>query len=94
MRPGGDIDILVRQNEVDACLALLNEQGIGEYWPNLLHDDYFTRHHLHQQRCTPDLNIWFEIHWALDHPYTLLTIDYESIFERAEPSAIMGAPIR
>jgi len=94
MRPGSDIDILVRKNKVDACLALLNEQGIGEFWPNLLKDEYFTRHHLHQQRCTPDLNIWFEIHWALDHPYTLLTVDYESIFARANSAQLLGAPIQ
>ncbi len=93
MRPGGDIDILVRKDKVDACLALLDEQGIGQYWHNLMHDDYFTRHHLHQQRCSPDLNVWFEIHWALDHPYTLLTVDYESIFARTQPSALLGAPI-
>jgi hypothetical protein len=93
MRPGGDIDLLVPRAQVDSSLALLKEQGIGEFWPNLLHDDYFTRHHLHQQRCTPDLNIWFEIHWALDHPYTLLTIDYGGIFERAKPSTLLGAPI-
>ncbi|HLF74578.1 MAG TPA: nucleotidyltransferase family protein [Anaerolineales bacterium] len=92
LRPGGDIDILVHAEDVDACLGLLSEQGIGEYWPNLLKDEYFTRHHLHQQRCTPDLNIWFEIHWALDHPYTLLTVDYKSIFERARPSTLLGAP--
>jgi hypothetical protein len=94
LRPGGDIDILVHRNDVDACLGLLSEQGIGEFWPNLLHDDYFTRHHLHQQRSTPDLSIWFEIHWALDHPYTLLTVDYESIFERAKPAELLGAPIQ
>ena len=94
LRPGGDIDILVPKNKVDASLALLNEQGIGEYWPNLLKDKYFTKHHLHQQRSTPDLSIWFEIHWALDHPYTLLTVDYESIFERAKPAQLLGAPIQ
>lgn len=94
MRPGGDIDILVRRHDVDACLKLLEEQGIGEFWPNLLKDEYFTRHHLHQQRSTPDLNIWFEIHWALDHPYTLLTVDYESIFARAKPAKLLGAPIQ
>jgi hypothetical protein len=94
MRPGGDIDILVHRKDVDACLNLLTEQGIGEFWPNLLHDDYFTRHHLHQQRSTQDLNIWFEIHWALDHPYTLLTVDYESILERAKPAQLLGAPIQ
>src|SRR5690349_5155666 len=94
MRPGGDIDILVRHAQVDACLKLLAEQGIDEFWPNLLKDEYFTRHHLHQQRSTPDLNIWFEIHWALDHPYTLLTVDYEGIFERARPAQLLGAPIQ
>lgn len=94
MRPGSDIDILVHRNDVEACLKLLEEQGIGEFWPNLLKDEYFTRHHLHQQRSTPDLNIWFEIHWALDHPYTLLTVDYEGIFERAEPSTLLDAPVR
>jgi hypothetical protein len=94
MRPGGDIDILVRRNDVNACLKLLAEQGIDEFWPNLLKDEYFTRHHLHQQRSTADLNIWFEIHWALDHPYTLLTVDYESIFERAKPARLRGAPIQ
>jgi hypothetical protein len=93
MRPGGDIDILVHPNDVDTCLNLLAEQGIGDFWPNLLKDEYFTRHHLHQQRCTPDLNIWFEIHWALDHPYTLLTVDYEGIFQRAKPAQLLGAPI-
>jgi hypothetical protein len=93
MRPGGDIDIVVHRKDVDACLKLLSEQGIGEFWPNLLNDEYFARHHLHQQRSTPDLSIWFEIHWALDHPYTLLTVDYESMFERAKPSTLLNAPI-
>jgi hypothetical protein len=94
IRPGGDIDILVHRKDVDACLDLLAKQGIGEFWPNLLHDKYFTRHHLHQQRSSPDLNIWFEIHWAFDHPYTLLTVDYESIFDRAESAQLLGAPIQ
>jgi hypothetical protein len=73
---------------------VLKKQGIGEFWPNLLKDEYFTKHHLHQQRSTPDLSIWFEIHWALDHPYTLLTVNYEGIFERARPAQLRGAPIR
>jgi len=94
MRPGADIDILLRHDQVDASIALLKEQEIGEYWPNLLHDDYFTRHHLHQQRSSPDLSIWFEIHWALDHPYTLLTVNYEGIFARAHNAQLLGAPIR
>jgi hypothetical protein len=94
LRPGGDIDILVPKNQVDACMTLLKGQGIGEFWPNLLKDEYFRKHHLHQQRSTPDLSVWFEIHWAFDHPYTLLTVDYEGIFERARPGQLLGAPIQ
>jgi hypothetical protein len=94
IRPGSDIDILVQRKDVDVCLKLLAEQGIDEFWPNLLEDEYFSRHHLHQQRSTPDLNIWFEIHWALDHPYTLLTVDYESIFKRAKPAQLFDAPVQ
>ena len=94
MRPGGDIDILVRKKDVAASLAILDEMGIGQHWPNLLHDRYYERHHLHQQRCTRDLKIWFEIHWALDHPYTLLTIDYEGVMARTTAGQLLGQPVR
>jgi hypothetical protein len=93
MRPGGDIDLLVRPHDVPACLAALEEIGIGAYWHNLMHDDYYTRHHLHQQRSTPDTKTWFEIHWALDHPYTLLTIDYAALLDRATPGTLLDQPV-
>jgi hypothetical protein len=93
MRPGGDIDILVRRAQVNQCLEILDRMGIGRYWPNLMDDAYYERHHLHQQRCTPDLRVWFEIHWALDHPLTLLTVDYEAMMDRATPGKLLGAPV-
>jgi hypothetical protein len=94
MRPGGDIDLMVRRNQVAQSLAILDDMGLGRWWPNLLDDAYYDRHHLHQQRCTPDLKIWFEPHWALDHPYTLLTIDYEAMMDRTTPGALLGQPVR
>lgn len=93
MRPGGDIDILVRPADVAACLEILDGMGVGRYWPNLMDDAYYARHHLHQQRCTPDLRVWFEIHWALDHPLSLLTVDYEAMMARATPGALLGEPV-
>lgn len=93
MRPGGDIDILVRRSQVEACLAILDGMGIGRYWPNLMDDAYYERHHLHQQRCTRDLKVWFEIHWALDHPLTLLTIDYEAVMDRALSGRLLDQPV-
>lgn len=93
MRPGGDIDLLVRDADVQASLEILDEMGIGRYWPNLMDDAYYERHHLHQQRCTPDLKIWFEIHWALDHPLTQQTIDYGAMMDRATPGTLLGEPV-
>ncbi len=94
IRPGGDIDVLVRREAVAACLETLDAIGVGAYWPNLLADGFYERHHLHQQRSTKDLRVWFEIHWALDHPYTTLTIDYEALMDRTRPSSLLGAPVR
>ena len=94
MRPGGDIDILVRPPDVAPSLRILDEMGIGRNWPNLMDDAYYTRHHLHQQRCTPDLKIWYEIHWALDHPLSLLTLDYGAMMDRTTPGELLGAPVR
>lgn len=93
MRPGSDIDVLVREHQVQDHLAILEEMGIDQFWPNLLDDRYYQRHHLHQQRCSKDLKIWFEIHWALDHPYTLLTIDYGAMLDRASTGTLLGEPV-
>lgn len=94
MRPGGDIDILVRREQIRSCIEILHQMGIGPYWPNLMADPYYERHHLHHQRCTPDLKIWFEPHWALDHPYTVLTIDYHAILNRTQPGELLSHPVR
>lgn len=92
-RPGGDIDILVRDKDVSASLEILDDMEIGRNWPNLMDDAYYERHHLHQQRCTPDLQLWYEIHWALDHPLTRLTIDYEAMMNRTTPGTLLGGPV-
>ncbi len=93
MRPGGDIDILVRRDQIRPCIEILHSMGIGPFWPNLMADAYYERHHLHHQRCTPDLKIWFEPHWALDHPYTVLTIDYAAMLNRTHPGELLGQPV-
>lgn len=93
MRPGGDIDVLVRREHVQPCAEVLAEMGIGAFWPNLMDDAYYTRHHLHQQRSSQDLKIWYEIHWALDHPYTLFTIDYDAMMSRTRQGELLGQPV-
>ncbi|MGH2542161.1 MAG: nucleotidyltransferase domain-containing protein [Ardenticatenaceae bacterium] len=93
MRPGGDIDILVRKGAVEKSLEILDGMGVGPFWPNLLDDRYYERHHLHQQRCTPDLQVWFEVHWALDHPLTLLTVGYDAMLDRTTRGTLLGEPV-
>jgi hypothetical protein len=92
-RPGGDIDLLVRDADVERCLTLLEK--LGHYrWYRLLDDRYYRRHHLHQIRGRRDTRIWFEVHWALDHPYTLLTIDYEALLDRTTPGRLLDEAVR
>lgn len=93
MRPGGDIDILVRREKVAQSLEIQEQLGVGRYWDNLMDDRYYERHHLHQQRCTPDLVVWFESHWALDHPLTLLTVDYDAMLDRTTRGELLGEAV-
>ena len=95
MRPGADIDILLRERDVPASLVILEDKmGYGRWWRPLLDDPYYYRHHLHQQRCNHDRSIWFEPHWLFDHPYTALTIDYDALIDRTTPGQLWGEPIR
>ena len=93
MRPGHDLDLLVRRNQVHDCIRLGEQLTFDRYWPGLLPDEYYLRHHLHLELSLPDCWTWIEIHWAFDHPRTLLTVDYDSMFERATRADLLGAQI-
>lgn len=93
MRPGADIDLLLRRADVPEAVRILEEMGYGRWWRPLLDDRYYYRHHLHQQRCNADRTIWIEPHWLLDHPYTQLTLDYEAMLGRARPGHLWGLPL-
>ena len=95
MRPGGDVDLFLRRQDVRAALNILDYQmGYGRWWRPLLDDAYYARHHLHQQRCIDGRAVWFEPHWRLDHPYNTLTIDYEAMMARSTAGVLLGQPIR
>ena len=95
LRPGADIDLLLREGDIPQSIAILEEDmGYGTWWRPLLDDRYYQRHHLHQQRCNTDRSIWIEPHWLLDHPYTLLTVDYEALLDRTRPDELWGISVR
>ena len=93
MRPGHDMDILVQRQDVARAIQICEELGFNRYWPGLLPDAYYLRHHLHIELSLTDCWTWIEVHWAFDHPRTLLTIDYDSIFQRGTSATLLGAPI-
>ena len=93
MRPGHDLDLLVAGNNFKRCVAICEELTFDRYWPGLLPDSYYRRHHLHLELSLPDCWTWVEIHWAFDHPRTLLTIDYNGMFERTTRADLLGANI-
>ena len=94
MRPGHDLDILVRRDRLDDCIALLEQMGLGRYWPDSLPDDFYKRHHLHLELSLPDCWTWVEIHWAFDHPRAHFTIDYEAVMARTTAGELLGVPVR
>lgn len=94
IRPGSDIDLLVRETQLGGSLAVLGEMGFGRWWPKLMEDGYYARHHLHQLRCDPEIEVWVEVHWTLDHPYTLLTMDMDALMDRTSSGELLGAPVR
>jgi hypothetical protein len=79
---------------LEDSLVILEGMGLGRWWPGLMHDHYYARHHLHQMRCSRDIEIWFEVHWTLDHPYTLLTTNMEELLDRTQPGELLGQPAR
>ena len=93
MRPGHDLDLLVPHDKIKACIAVCEGMEFNRYWPGLLPDAYYVRHHLHLELSLPDCWTWVEIHWAFDHPRTLLTIDYEQVFSRATQGELLGVQI-
>ena len=86
LRPYGDLDLLIRKEDLQIAKKILGDLGLISL-PGLLPDRYFEKHHLHLSFKDPRRNAIVELHWALDHPYTLYTIDYASLFPRREKAS-------
>ncbi len=86
LRPSGDLDLLIRKEDIPIAKIILGDLGFTPL-PGILPARYFEKHHLHLSFKDPERNTIVELHWALDHPYTLYTIDYPALFsERGEAS--------
>lgn len=92
LRPFGDLDLLVPEADVLETLRRLDEAGAVPL-PGALEDAYYLRHHLHVQRYLPGpvRPVLMEVHWRVDHPYTLYTPDLNGLFARARQVSVLDA---
>jgi hypothetical protein len=90
LRPAADLDLLLLPKDLQPAKQLLSQMGYAKP-VSALPDRYYERNHLHLRYVNSSRRIPVEIHWALDHKYTLLTIDYAGIFRRAQPAAVAGS---
>lgn len=92
LRPYTDLDVLIRKEDLPRAKEQLKALGYGPL-AHALEDRYYERHHLHlEYRHANGASV--EIHWALDHPYSLFNIPCGDLLGAARPGAIAGGPAR
>ena len=89
LRPYSDFDLLIRRRDVERAKATLLDLGY-HFSPRDVDAAYFERNHLHLQFVKADAVI--ELHWALDHKYTVFAIDYDSFFSEARDGELGDVP--
>ncbi len=83
LRRFSDIDLLVPWDDVPRALEVLTHAG-GTHRREALSDSYYFRHHFHVERIFGEgIGAMVELHWNLDHHYTMYTIDIDGLVHRA-----------
>ncbi len=89
LRSFSDLDLLVRKSDLPRAKAVLREAGLRPA-PGTFPERYFERHHLHLPYHHPPTGFPVELHWALDHPYTLSRIDYPALIAGRREATFEG----
>ncbi len=92
LRPFSDLDLLVGREDLPRARQLLEAAGLRPP-PGTFPDRYFERWHLHLPYNHPETGLPVELHWALDHPYTLSLIEYRELFAKSRTVRFEGQPI-
>jgi len=89
IRSYSDVDLLILKKDLEPVKKILKEAEFTSL-DGAFRDRYYEKHHLHLAYVRKDFNLIFEIHWALDHDYTLYQIDIENIFSRSSTEKVIG----
>ena len=74
-----DLDLLVPARFKKQSLRVLQTLGY-DFPPGSLPEWFYSRHHLHWPLVNLESRIACDVHWAIDHPYSLLAVDYDAVF--------------
>ena len=89
LRPFSDLDLLIRKADFPAVREIFKKHGFAPP-PGLLPERYFLKYHLHLQLKEGERGVVAEIHWSLDHPYSLYTIDYPRLLRGKREAEFSG----
>ena len=89
LRPFTDIDLLIRKQDLARVRDVLFDLAYRPP-PQGIDDKYFERNHLHLQYSKREGGVVAEIHWALDHKYTVFNVNYTEIFAEAISGEVAG----
>ncbi|MDP8236710.1 MAG: nucleotidyltransferase family protein, partial [Candidatus Erginobacter occultus] len=92
LRSFSDLDLLVLKTDLPRAKTILREAGLRPA-PGTFPEGYFERHHLHLPYHHPPTGFPVELHWALDHPYTLSRVDYPALLAGRRAAAFESSTI-
>ena len=84
-----DIDLLVPQGLRDRALEVAQRAGFKLRRPEIPLW-FYRRHHLHWPLERAKDGVLCDLHWAVDHPYRRLGIDYGAVFSEARQRSCEG----
>jgi len=76
-RPFQDIDLIVPDDQAEAAYELALRSGFQSQQEGVP-SGFFRRHHIHW--ALHSNGTLLDLHWRVEHPYTLYKIDYAEIF--------------
>ncbi|GAB4581721.1 MAG: hypothetical protein Fur0022_44710 [Anaerolineales bacterium] len=91
LRLMGDVDILVRREQLAKTVEVLDRLGYQTAKPFWIEDECAVRHHL--PAFTQPGQPIIEVHWSLIAPTNKVKIDLDGLWKRAMPLQIAGIPV-
>ena len=90
LRPMGDVDLLVRRQDVSRVEAKLGSVNylLSEVTGTKAWYEKYHYHVIFQKHAATPTAIPYEIHWDLERPRSPFTIDIAGLWERAVPASI------